>query len=260
MKSCEEYQELIGMMLDGELQEADRAAVEAHIAACDDCRAMYEAFSAIGGALELEEVSDTCHAAIMKRVEIAVKAKRTQGTLIRLRHCMAAAACLVVAVGTVFALSNTLLPRRNDASAPAGGDARMMTESVAYSAAEKPVTVAQDAAPCEAEFDAVPGASAAAPMAPMAPPCPEPAPEESAGVTTGWVSVRVTAVTDRGFSAQVTASGDAAVAPGSALEIVVDDATVCAVVAETGSEVTVLFSRIESAEKPVVYAEEIKAA
>ena len=267
MKSCEEYQELIGMMLDGELQEADRAAVEAHIAACDDCRAMYEAFSAIGGAMELEEVSDTCHAAIMKRVEIAVKAKRTQGTLVRLRHYMTAAACLVVVVGTVLALKNTLLPRRSETEAMAAGGARMMADSVAYSMEEKPAAAACDAAPGEAQYDVEQESVVATmvPMEPMAPaapdPLPEPAPEETTGAVSAAVTVRITGETPRGFMAEVTASADDSYAPGGELEIVVDDATVCAVAVEVGSEVTVLFSRGGAPRwDALVYADEIIAA
>ena len=263
MKNCAEYQELISMMLDGELPEADRADVAAHIAACDECRAMYEAFSAIGGAMELEEVSDTCHAAIMKRVEIAVKAKRTQGTLVRLRHYMTAAACLVVVVGTVLALKNTLLPRRSETEAMAAGGARMMADSVAYSMEEKPAAAACDAAPGEAQYDAEQESAVVAtmePMVPMEPPMPEPAPEETDGAMVGSVSVSITAKTERGFTAEVTASADGAFAPGSELEIVVDDDTVCAVSVEPGSEVTVMFSRVDAAQQTRLFAEEIKAA
>ncbi len=150
MRSCEAYQEMISMMLDGELSAEQSEEVRAHIASCAECRAMYEAFSAIGGA-ELAEVPDTLHAKIMQGVEVAAKAKRTHGKILYLRRVMTAAACLIVVVGTGFALKNSLLPRRSDATSAAGNGIEMYAmaaDSVpAEEAAEAPAEPAEPAAP-----------------------------------------------------------------------------------------------------------------
>ena len=108
MNECEKYQEMISAMLDGELTEAEKADVMAHIAVCGECSAMYAAFSAIGGAMEADDVPDTLHHGIMQKVNAAAKAKQTQRKIIRLRPILTAAACLVVIVGTVFAIRENL--------------------------------------------------------------------------------------------------------------------------------------------------------
>ena len=51
MKPCEDYQELISRLLDGDLSEEEQSSVERHIASCPDCRAMYDAFSSLSAAL-----------------------------------------------------------------------------------------------------------------------------------------------------------------------------------------------------------------
>lgn len=49
MNDCEKYSELISALIDGELNDEERAALEAHLAECPDCRRVSEAFSAISG-------------------------------------------------------------------------------------------------------------------------------------------------------------------------------------------------------------------
>lgn len=48
MAEHEKWLELISASLDGELKDADRAALEEHLASCPECRRVYEAFQAIG--------------------------------------------------------------------------------------------------------------------------------------------------------------------------------------------------------------------
>ncbi len=55
MSECEKYRELISASIDGELDDADRAALERHLEACPDCRRISEAFSAISGGIQAEE-------------------------------------------------------------------------------------------------------------------------------------------------------------------------------------------------------------
>ena len=44
---CDEIREKISTMADGELSESDRAQVMEHLAACPECLAVYDAFSAL---------------------------------------------------------------------------------------------------------------------------------------------------------------------------------------------------------------------
>nr|AMP55585.1 putative zinc-finger [uncultured bacterium] len=50
-------QALISAMLDGELSEEETAQVQAHVAVCDDCRAMYDAFTAVSAAVAADAVA-----------------------------------------------------------------------------------------------------------------------------------------------------------------------------------------------------------
>ena len=117
MTECERFEEQLSALLDGELSGEEEAEARAHMAACPDCRAMYEAFAAVGDAIGGQDVPDTLHDGIMEKVRAAEKAGRTQHTIVRLRPILAAAACLVVLVGTVFALRNNAGFRRKAADA-----------------------------------------------------------------------------------------------------------------------------------------------
>ena len=108
MNECERFEERISALLDGELSAVEEAEVRAHMEHCPECRAMYEAFAAVGEAIGTQEVPATLHSGIMDKVHAAEKASRTQHTIVRLRPILAAAACLIVVVGTVFALKNTV--------------------------------------------------------------------------------------------------------------------------------------------------------
>lgn len=108
MNECERFEEMISALLDGELSAGEEAEVRAHMEHCPECRAMYEAFAAVGEAIGTQEVPATLHSGIMEKVHAAEKASRTQHTIVRMRPILAAAACLIVVVGTVFALKNTV--------------------------------------------------------------------------------------------------------------------------------------------------------
>lgn len=51
MKDCEYYREKISCLMDGELSPEETAGLEAHIEGCPECRALYEAFTAVSAAL-----------------------------------------------------------------------------------------------------------------------------------------------------------------------------------------------------------------
>jgi len=207
MRSCEAYQELISALLDGELTEAEAAEVNAHIAACPDCRTMYEAFAAIG-VPDAEEVPETLHTAVMEKVTAARKAVKTQHTLVRLRPVLTAAACLVVMVGTLFAVKNATIGGRKTA-APAMEEVM----SIKADAADTEIVAAGEA-PAMMMSDAMPAEAAEAPAAAEPTPMPESkamtvaAPGSTNAAATAeedsallYVTLRITAMTENGFAA-----------------------------------------------------------
>ena len=108
MNDCERYEQMISALIDGQLEPEEEAEVRAHMESCPDCAAMYEAFVLVGAAIREQDVPDTLHEGIMAKVRAAEKARNTQNKIVRLRPILAAAACLIVLVGTVFALRNTI--------------------------------------------------------------------------------------------------------------------------------------------------------
>lgn len=109
MSRCEEYQELISRMLDGELTTRQRLSLEEHIRNCPDCAALYRAFSAlsrqIGG--DLEEVPLDLRENVMaeiRRENIRRKNRIPRGVL----GVLAAAACIAVIVGVSLGVSPRL--------------------------------------------------------------------------------------------------------------------------------------------------------
>ena len=90
MSTCDKYRELMSAALDGELSEQQRAELEAHIASCGDCAAVFAAFSSISGELRgLEPVPEGFAASVMASIP-ARRARRSW------RRYLAAAACLVL--------------------------------------------------------------------------------------------------------------------------------------------------------------------
>ena len=155
MSECERFEERISALLDGELSAEEEAELRAHLEQCPDCRAMYEAFAAVGEAVRAQEVPATLHAGIMSKVRDAQKAHHTQGVLIRLRPILAAAACLVVLVGTTLALGNTL-GRRATKSASDTAEMTVQNTTATAGAVTEESAMAPAAAP---QTDAMPEAA-----------------------------------------------------------------------------------------------------
>lgn len=100
--NCEQIQEQISSMLDGELSEEDRAFVMEHLTTCPECRRVYEAFSAISDSLHiLDDVPDGFTEDVMHRIHTEAKAPRHRN---RLAGVLAMAACfaLVLLAGHGF--------------------------------------------------------------------------------------------------------------------------------------------------------------
>lgn len=114
MTECEQYQEMIGALLDGELSQQERAALRAHVAVCPACRAMLEAFEAISGAMQEEIVQppEDFTQKVMERVVAAER--RAKQPRPRWQRALALAACLALVVIGV----TPWLPRASSVKAP----------------------------------------------------------------------------------------------------------------------------------------------
>lgn len=106
MRDCEYYREKISCLIDGELNEQDTAEIMAHIAGCSECRALYNAFSAISSAAaeSMVEPPERIVPDVMREVK-AINAKKKRGVWIK---SLSAAACiaLVVLVGAKSGMFN----------------------------------------------------------------------------------------------------------------------------------------------------------
>lgn len=96
MKDCEYYREKISCLIDGELSPDETAELEAHIAECSECRALYDAFTAVSAAVSggMEEPPESIAPAVMREVR-AIAGRRKRGVWIK---CLSAAACLALVV------------------------------------------------------------------------------------------------------------------------------------------------------------------
>ena len=96
MKDCEYYREKISCLIDGELSPDETAELEAHISECSECRALYDAFTAVSAAVSggMEEPPESIAPAVMREVR-AIAGRRKRGVWIK---CLSAAACLALVV------------------------------------------------------------------------------------------------------------------------------------------------------------------
>ena len=213
MKSCQEYQELISRLLDGDLNAQEQDELERHIASCPDCRAMAEAFRALSQTIEedLEEPDERLHENIM--ADVRREALRRRQAPKRLRNILALAAC-----AALILLATTNLPRMgssspmlaaskaSDAAAPQAAITEaetFMDYGVSEEAAAAPVEAESNdtaAARADSAVSAAPAAAPAAGVEMPAPeeaesaPVPEPAPEETTNTPTRasvWLLVLV---------------------------------------------------------------------
>lgn len=95
MTDCEKCREMISCLLDGELSQAEQSLVREHIAACPECRSVYDAFSAVSAQLHEEEpLPDGLHEKIMS----GIKAKPKKKTGIVWIKYLSVAACLALVI------------------------------------------------------------------------------------------------------------------------------------------------------------------
>lgn len=111
MNTCDYYQELISRMLDDELSNNERSVLAEHLYMCDECAAMYSAFSMVSDmvATDLVEPPEELADDVMAHIRRAEIRKRNRRNTRATKNAIAAAACVafvVAAVGGVAVVRN----------------------------------------------------------------------------------------------------------------------------------------------------------
>lgn len=117
MSECSKYQELICSLVDEELNTQTREALLSHIERCEECKALYEAFSALSLAVseDIEEVPEALHENIMAGVRrSALRNKNKKRSIRQTRSLLAAAACFAVVIMSAVGISKTMESRKGD--------------------------------------------------------------------------------------------------------------------------------------------------
>lgn len=153
MSSCEQYQELISRLADGDLSQKEEKDLRAHMETCPDCAMLFQAFSAISRAVEedLEDVPFDLRESVMAEIRREEIRKRNRLPNI-LRAVMSAAACVAVIVGVYLGVS---LTRGNHLSTAAFQSNDALTEEKAV-AAQAEAVEEKAAAPRLAAGDIMP--------------------------------------------------------------------------------------------------------
>ncbi|GMU82521.1 MAG: zf-HC2 domain-containing protein [Phycisphaerales bacterium] len=118
MKTCEEMREVLGPYVDGEGSPETRATIEAHVCTCKDCHCEVTRIRELGA--RIEAGGSVCvPSALWERIESrlaeAPKLVRVSHWL-RLRSVVAAAACLLLAVGGGYFMLTQGLSTRAEAA------------------------------------------------------------------------------------------------------------------------------------------------
>lgn len=108
MEQCEAMQARISRMLDEDLDAAEQRELAEHLKSCANCRAMYEAFSALSGELQndLVEPPESLRENVMaeiRREQVRAKNRRPW------RYALAVAAMAALVIGVHFAAGNRMV-------------------------------------------------------------------------------------------------------------------------------------------------------
>lgn len=113
MKNCDEMREMLGPHVDGEVSPETRAAIEAHVCTCEECRCEVEGLRELGSRIAAGAPT-LVPPALWSRIESELGTAPSRHRLLqflRLRSILAAAACLVLAVGGYYAILQGLSTR-----------------------------------------------------------------------------------------------------------------------------------------------------
>ena len=123
METCEKIQELISRLLDEDLDREERFALNEHLQSCPECRAVYEAFSAVSASLkdDLAEPPESLRVSVMaeiRREQIRKKNRRPW------RAILSAAAVAALVLGLRFTTGGESL-RAASQTAPLAASVQM---------------------------------------------------------------------------------------------------------------------------------------
>lgn len=123
VETCGKIQELISRLLDEDLDREERAALEEHVQSCPECRAVYEAFSAVSASLkdDLEEPPESLRESVMaeiRREQIRNRNRRPW------RAVLSAAAVAALVLGLRFATGSESLKEASQ-TAPLAASVQM---------------------------------------------------------------------------------------------------------------------------------------
>lgn len=123
METCEKIQELISRLLDEDLDREERFALNEHLQSCPECRAVYEAFSAVSASLkdDLAEPPESLRESVMaeiRREQIRKKNRRPW------RAILSAAAVAALVLGLRFTTGGESL-RAASQTAPLAASVQM---------------------------------------------------------------------------------------------------------------------------------------
>jgi anti-sigma factor RsiW len=99
---CQECEELLHPYLDGEIDSAQRAAVDEHLKGCDDCRQALEHLQMLRRALQLPELRYTASDTLRHRIQTKLRAADTRERRPAWPRWSAAIAASVLAVTLVW--------------------------------------------------------------------------------------------------------------------------------------------------------------
>ena len=124
MSDCENYQEMISCLLDGELTEEESERLHRHLESCAECAAVYVAFTALQNTLaeDMAEPPKALASGVMSRIRKSAPKKPA-----RIWRSVAAAACIVI-IGAAVIRSG--LFSRAKSAAPEAPMMMAATESV----------------------------------------------------------------------------------------------------------------------------------
>lgn len=151
MSPCEQYQELISRLADGDLSAKEERELSAHIENCPACAALYRAFSALSRQLgeDLEDVPFDLKDNVMAEIRREEIRRRNRLPVI-LRAVMSAAACVAVIVGVYLGVSLTKGAHLGVAAYESAVDAAAEEKAVVTEGAVSQAAPALNAAPSKA--------------------------------------------------------------------------------------------------------------
>lgn len=147
---CEKALELMSAELDGMCTEQERAALQAHLEACADCRETYRQLHALDEALQDAELEppQALHDNVMRQIR---KEKKPARRVWLPAAAIAAAAALVLLAGQAGILSLPGFDRENSVTVNVGSAAERIFERIEPEAGEPDPAAAEEAAALSAE-------------------------------------------------------------------------------------------------------------